>query len=64
MEEVEPPLEIDGVDSFHAHTEGHLEDAEDDCELHLVRIEETKLILGQVPYWVDSERVDAVLVCL
>ena len=48
-EDVQRPLEVRGVPVGHAHPEGHVDDAQDDGDLHLERVQEHDLVLRNLP---------------
>mmetsp|Transcript_25713 Transcript_25713/g.71848 ORF Transcript_25713/g.71848 Transcript_25713/m.71848 type:complete len:783 (-) Transcript_25713:14-2362(-) len=49
---------VEGVESLQARSQEHLDDTEDDRELHLEGVEEEELVLGDVPHRIQTEWVD------
>lgn len=55
---------VDGVATLEASSAKHLNDTNNDTELHLERIKEKQFIGRDMPDWVQTERVDVVAVPL
>jgi len=55
-------LEVDMVRNLEANRKRHMDDAQDNRHLHLVRICEHKPVLGAVPAWVQPDRINIAIV--
>jgi len=61
-DDIHGSLEEPMVPQTHHHAEQHVGDADDDGHLHLVRIQEVDLVLGQLPHGVHANWVRRVVV--
>lgn len=63
-EDIQGLLEVSSVPVGQKHSEHHVDHAQDDGDLHLERIQEDNLVLGNLPTRIDAKRVwSAVIVC-
>lgn len=59
--EVQGLGEVDCIQSLHDNTERHLEDSEDDSDLHLDAVGHVQVVGALLPSGVESEFIDTVV---
>ena len=58
-EEFKPHFSEDHIGSFHDNTDWHVEDAENDGQLHFDVIDQGQLVLREAPNWIETNWVCA-----
>lgn len=59
-EDFQVSLEVNSIEELHNDSEDHMNDGNDDSDLHLETVDKNQLIVGHSPDRIDTKRIDAV----